>query len=60
MYSKLYKRQLDFRKRPDLETPKNQIALISATKLKTGSLANEKSQGSKIPWPISFRLSVAI
>ena len=60
MHFKLYKRQLDFRKRPDLETPKNQIAPISATKLKTGSLVNEKSQGSKIPWPIRFRSSGAI
>ena len=60
MHSELYKQKPDFRKRPDLETPKNQIALISATKLKTGSLANEKSQGSKIPWPISFRLSGVI
>ena len=60
MHSKLYNRKPDFRKRPDLETPKNQIAPISATKLKTGSLANEKSQGGKIPWPISFRSSEAI
>ena len=60
MHSKLYKRQPDFRKRPDLETPKNQIASISTAKLKTGSLVNEKSQGSKIPWPISFRLPGAI
>ena len=60
MHSELYKRQPDFRKRPDLETLKNQIALISATKLKTGSLANEKSQDSKIPWPIWFRSSEAI
>ena len=60
MHSKLYKRKPDFRKRPDLETPENQIAPISATELKTGSLVNEKSQGSKIPWPISFRLPETI
>ena len=60
VYSELYKQKPDFRKQPDLETLKNQIALISATKLKTGFLVNEKSQDSKIPWPISFRSSGAI
>ena len=47
-----------FRKSPKMKTDqfrlKFEIGLISAL------LVNEKSQGSKIPWPTSFRSSGAI